>query len=270
MESDKKRKRQMLALLQLMSQHVVSVSEVKDKCVSVIHRGKALMKLSEDLVTHLRKEELAQLHHDKLSITETGRAFLVRQLNVHNSFQSQQQMTQKIRVKNEDGALESVTVHVRESPLAWLRTRKHKDGAPLLSEVQFAAGEKLRADFTRASLSPRVTSSWDISTAQRQRGLPGTHEFSEGALAAKERVNEALKSVGTELNGVLLDICCFLKSLKDVELERRWPARTAKVILSLALDRLAAHYGLMPQAQGVHKKELRSWGARDYRPVITY
>jgi hypothetical protein len=140
----------------------------------------------------------------------------------------------------------------------------------MLSDAQFMAGEKLRADFTRAQLSPRITSSWDQSTAGRQRGLPSSYEFSEGTLAAKQRVDEALKAVGPELNGVLLDICCFLKGLKLVEHERRWPARTAKIILSLGLDRLAQHYGLAQAAQGKARVAIRQWGAEDYRPVIQY
>jgi hypothetical protein len=50
-----------------------------------------------------------------------------------------------------------------ESPLAWLKRRRTRDGAAMITDQQFAAGERLRADFTFAQLPPRVTASWDAA-----------------------------------------------------------------------------------------------------------
>jgi hypothetical protein len=270
MESGKKRIRQAVGLLQLLSKHALSVADQENGRICLACAGKPLMTLPASLLGHLQKEELVKLNDRKLELTVAGRAYLARQMNAPNGFLAQQQVTQNRRIKNEDGAVEEVTVHIKESPLAWLRLRRGKDGAPLLQDAQFAAGERLRADFTRAQLNPRITSSWDQSAASRQRGLPVSYEFSDGTLAAKKQVDEALRAVGPELNGVLLDVCCFLKGLKLIESERRWPARTAKIILSLALDRLAQHYGLTRQARGSAKSKIQHWGAEDYRPVILY
>lgn len=143
-----------------------------------------------------------------------------------------------------------------ESPLVWLARRAGRDGRPMVDATQLTAGERLRADFTRAALTPRVTSRWsEVSGGGSPEG------FSDMVLAAKLRVSRALAAVGPELSGVLLDVCCFLKGLETVERERGWPARTAKVVLGLALDRLATHYGLARSAEGRARAPLRAWHA---------
>ncbi|MFH1557038.1 MAG: DUF6456 domain-containing protein [Pseudomonadota bacterium] len=157
-----------------------------------------------------------------------------------------------------DGREQDVALHLEESPLAWLVRRKGKDGRPLIDPVQALAGERLRADFTRAQLTPRVTTNW---SATGGGGGTGPEAFSDAVLAAKCRVDRAVEAVGPELSGVLLDVCCFLKGLESVESERGWPLRTAKVVLALALDRLAAHYGLARAAQGRAHVPGRTWRA---------
>ena len=51
-------------------------------------------------------------------------------------------------------------VNDAESPLGWLKSRKDRNGRPLISDRQFEAGERLRADYWFARLSPRVTANW--------------------------------------------------------------------------------------------------------------
>ena len=156
----------------------------------------------------------------------------------------------------------SVTVDAAESPLAWLARRKARDGRALISAEQFLAGERLRADFTSAQLTPRITANWESSVAKdRRSGRDMT--FSDAAVAARQRVRNALDDVGPEFIGLLLDVCCFLKGLEDVERERRWPARSGKVVLQLGLDRLARHYGYGVEARGAAHAAVRTWLAPD-------
>jgi hypothetical protein len=153
-------------------------------------------------------------------------------------------------------------VDLAESPLLWLYRRKDAAGNPLIGEAMFAAGERLRGDFTFGNMSPRVTLNW-TSAVQGSRNPQGG-EPSESALAARQRVRRALDKVGPELSGILIDVCCFLKRLEDVERDRHWPARSAKVILALALECLARHYGYSDFAEGREKK---SAGIRAERAV---
>ncbi len=157
-----------------------------------------------------------------------------------------------------DGQERVLELDLAESPLAWLANRRGRDGAPLIDPAQFMAGERLRLDFTRAGLTPRVTTNW---AAAGSGG--GIEAFSDVVLAAKARVDAAIRAVGPELSGVLLDVCCFLKGLELVEQEHCWPARTAKVVLGLGLDRLASHYGYARVARGRARAPLRSWHAPD-------
>ena len=159
-----------------------------------------------------------------------------------------------------------------ESPLGWLRQRKDKDGAPLISEIQFDAGERLRADFTFAHMSPRVTVNWSgaFSGSSGARGAPGAGaDIQDHVIAAAERVRRALGAVGPELNGILIDVCCHLKGLEHVERIARMPPRSARVVLLIALGSLARHYG-MDRSVGSRdaRPNIRHWGAEGFKPRL--
>lgn len=153
-----------------------------------------------------------------------------------------------------------VMVNDGESPLAWLARRKGRDGRAMIGPDQFIAGERLRADFTRGHMTPRVTSNW--SGIGQTRGSGGGGDMTDLIVASRQRVRLALEACGPEFSGLLLDVCCFLRGLEDVERERGWPSRSAKVVLQLALDRLARHYGLRSAARGTGTK-IRTWLAGD-------
>jgi hypothetical protein len=162
-------------------------------------------------------------------------------------------------VPGEAGRREPVLRHEAESPLAWLRRRKGPDGEPLLDEASFAAGERFRADLTRAAMLPRVTSNW--SAAGSGRGGLGPAEATDAMIAARQRVEGASRAVGGDMVGLLVDVCGFLKGLEQVEQERRWPARSAKVVLTIALGRLAEHYGYRREFRGAASRGILSWVA---------
>jgi hypothetical protein len=180
-----------------------------------------------------------------------------------------------LRFRAQHGALERADVAVddvatavvadaAESPLGWLARRKDRSGQPLVAAHLVAAGERLRADFTRAQMMPRVTANWEAATSAGRRGGERVDPagFADAALAARERVTRALDAVGDGLSGVLVDVCCFLKGLETVERDRNWPVRAGKVVLVLSLERLARHYGLAAEARGPDGRgSIRAWAA---------
>ena len=161
-----------------------------------------------------------------------------------------------------DAGVARVLMNDSESPLAWLARRKGRDGRAMIEPTQFVAGEKLRADFTRAQLTPRVTSSWTTPTGGSSRGN-SVGEMTDLIVVSRQRVRLALEACGPEFAGVLLDVCCFLRGLEDLEHERGWPSRSAKVVLQLALSRLARHYGLERDVASGQGARLRTWLADD-------
>ena len=153
----------------------------------------------------------------------------------------------------------NVTIDESESPLAWLARRRGRNGRALIEPHQFQAGERLRADFTCAHMMPRTTSNWSSPIQSGRRGGERAAGFTETMIAARDRVHQALDAAGPEFGGLLLDVCCFLKGLEDIERERAWPSRSAKVVLQLALDRLARHYGYAAQVRGPAHAAIRTW-----------
>jgi hypothetical protein len=182
------------------------------------------------------------------------------------AFRAQHLEIERRQIRDRSGSCE-VTVDDAESPLVWLAKRKGRDGRALIEPVQLLAGERLRGEFTRANMMPRITANWSASVAVGPRGASAA-TYTETMIGARQRVRVALDAVGPEFSGLLLDVCCFLKRLEQVESERSWPPRSAKIVLQLGLDRLARHYGLRGEAHGRGRATVRTWLADDARFVV--
>ena len=174
------------------------------------------------------------------TVTPEGRAALKRWLaDPESAFQDQH----RTLVARSDADHGQVTVNEAESPLTAMARIKGRDGALFFEPAHVEAGERLRIDFTRGQMQPSLGQRWEPVRMGRQAGLSGgAAELTDAALSARRRVEAALSEIGPELAGVLLDVCCFLKGLAEVERERQWPARSAKLMLRTALAALDRHY----------------------------
>ena len=131
----------------------------------------------------------------------------------------------------------SVRVNLAESPLGWLFARGH------VNRRQFEAGERLRRDWERGQLAPRVTMSWDAAPIARSRGgsSPGI-DLNGSQIDAKKRFEAAVAAAGPGLSDILWRVVCGGEGMRDAETALGWPARAGKLVLSLALDRVADYY----------------------------
>lgn len=133
--------------------------------------------------------------------------------------------------------------NLAESPLDVLARRKEKDGAPFLTPDLVAAGERLREDFELAQMGPRVAQNWDrFLTAGADRGGFAPGGSGSGSAKARDRVALALRDLGPGLGDMVLRCCCFLEGLEAAEKRMGWSARSGKIVLRIALQRLKRHY----------------------------
>ena len=128
----------------------------------------------------------------------------------------------------------SVTVNLGESPLSWLHAHGHLDAR------LHDAGERLRADYERAQMAPGITMRWDA--VRVQGGARADFTPSERAVAARQRFHDAIGAAGRGLEDILWRVVCAGESLPVAEKALSWPSRSGKLVLKLALDRVAEFY----------------------------
>jgi hypothetical protein len=193
------------------------------------------------------------------SITAVGRAALKRLLTeerrvrepqagfaeAQTPFQEQHKFYAERVVMAEDGSGEQrLRFNLAESPLTVLGRKRDKDGEAYLTPDLIEAGERLREDFELAQMGPRITQNWDkFLTAGSDKGgmLPGSLRGG-GSEAARARVAAALSDLGPGLGDTVLRVCCFLEGLEATERRMGWSARSGKIVLRIALQRLRRHY----------------------------
>jgi len=141
-------------------------------------------------------------------------------------------------IEGPDGKVHRLMVNLGESPVTWLHARK------MLSRRQFEAAELIRSDWERAALGARVTMNWDSAAApsRQSRGAPRSIDPTAAQIAARDRVHGALDAAGPGLNDILWRVVCAGEGMREAESALGWPARAGKLVLTLALDRVADYY----------------------------
>lgn len=187
-------------------------------------------------------------------ITTAGRAALKRMIDTDDraklasglaeapmAFADQHRIWGERDVAEEDGP-RRIRHNLAESPVAVLGRRRDKDGKPFLEEELVEAAERLREDFELAQMGPRVAQNWERFLTGGDRGNWRPDNRAEGPRDARDRVALALRDLGPGLGDVALRVCCFLEGIETAERRMGWAARSGKIVLRIALQRLRRHY----------------------------
>lgn len=126
-------------------------------------------------------------------------------------------------------------VALAESPVAVLARRRDQDGRVFLEPALVRAAERLREDYELAQMGTRGAQNWEgiLAGAEIAPDAPGS---------ARARVAAALRDLGPGLGDIALRVCCQLEGLEVAEKRMGWAARSGKVVLRIALQRLRRHY----------------------------
>lgn len=226
-----------------------------------------VLTLALQMVTNLRAAGLIEPRPGSAGgyvTSAAGAAFLVRASAGDDGFQRQHRLMEKRSVVGDAGEgtapRVSCAVNVGESPLGWLARRRDPSGQPLITAEQYAAGERLREDYARGQLMARVTLDWSRPIASG--GGSGGETLTDAALAARRRVNAAIEAVGPGLSDVLIETCCHLRGLEEAERALNYPPRTGKVVIRIALERLAQYYKMGAETRP-GRTWLRAWHAEE-------
>ena len=145
-----------------------------------------------------------------------------------------------------------------ESPLQRLAVAAAGDAAPFLDRVQVEAGERVRKLFERAQLGPRLTMHYSAAHVAGGRAQ-AAGEVGDMAADARRTLARLHTLLPRDCADVVLDVCGTLKGLQQIETERGWPRRSAKLVLRIGLDRLAECWGIGAAATGPERGRVRGW-----------
>lgn len=183
-------------------------------------------------------------------ITPEGRARLAREAAGDVAAQHRE----IVLLPDPEAPERSLAVNLREDPLQMLRRQRRV--AHLVGPAEIEAGLRLRADLRLAGTIPAITMDWTRPAVDGSAG-EGLVQ-ADRVVAARQRVDRALRAVGPDFSGILVEICGFGKGLETLEREQALPVRSGKIALAFALRMLARHYGLANLATGLRAGRIQA------------
>jgi len=209
------------------------------------------IRIPATIVKYAITRGLLVISENGLEVTDVAGQWLRRNSSVKDgttnrgeSFAAQHWQLQEREVFSDDGGFTAVRVNVEASPLLKMYKQRDKFGKRFLSDKEFAAGEKLRNDYACSNMGRMSGSNWTGVARDKSVALSTFADGNINAIDAKRRVMEALAWSGPMLDRVLFSVLLREQGLNSLEMDRHWPSRSAKIVLKIALARLALHYGL--------------------------
>ena len=138
-------------------------------------------------------------------------------------------------------------VRLLDSPMEYLARRKDHEGRPFLERDLIKAGLRLHEEFRLTGCEEQIETYLDDLLCQRRDyDLPGT----PAEQRALEQFRVTLEDLGPGLAEVAVRCCCFEQGLEKTEQIMGWSARSGKIVLRIALQRLKRYYDKLHGAGG--------------------
>lgn len=249
--------RRQLAFVRALHKH--GTAKVHENNLYVVEGSARRVSLPADTCDHLISQGIITREGASLKPSKETPTWVRRQLAAGSD-----EFAAQHRTISHDG--EGRQINLDESPLA--RIAAMPANKNLLQAHQLEAGERFRKIFERAALRQRTTMSYSPErVAKSGGGAPADMGLAGMNIDARREIDRIFAVLPSECAGVVIDVCGFEKGLQQVEKERGWPRRSAKLVLRIGLDQLARHFGLMPVATGTGRKGVSSWRQDDARPT---
>ncbi len=207
-------------------------------------RRKTTLRLSVGEVRAMASEGVITLSGDVYQLTDEGLAHVRRAASVVDRFRRQHQHVVRKSISTQEGEFVDTEADIGRSPVRRMDAAARATGAKSFSHRALLASEKYCTDCERAQAGPRVTADWSSASSRTKRGATGQGGFTESQRSAHRRAEAAEKALGPGLSDVARAFCIDGRSLSAIERSFGWPRSSARVVLGLALERLADHYGL--------------------------
>ncbi len=213
--------------------------------------------LGFEAIAKLVSQGVIYLGGDKCFASETAKNWLKRQLitgGAGNTGGFAAQHRQVIKTK------EGIALNMLEGPVLALSKTKKGQGA-FLAQHHMLAATRVQSLVLRSQMMQRTTMSYDPTRVGGKNcgGSLGA-DLSLSAIDARKALSEMLGCLPADCAGVVMDVCGFQKGLQLIETERRWPRRSAKLILRIGLEQLAHKMGYETVATGANsKRKINSW-----------
>ncbi len=221
--------------------------------------------LENDDVRELISDGVLSLKDKVCSATPLARNWIKRHLASKGAGTSSTGFAeQHSDIRNVQGSL--MRLNINEGPL--LRLSYSRNGRPpFLQSHHLLAAKKIETLVARTQMLQRTTMSYDptrIGQGNKSSGLGP--DLGDNALDARRKLQNCLDRLPLDCAGVVMDVCGFQKGLQLIETERKWPRRSAKLILRVGLEQLCAFFEFAPTIIGEETNLSQFWMGEDARP----
>jgi len=233
---------------------LLSGEGVKEDSTSIyrIKTKSTAASLGFEAIAKLASQGVIYLHGDKCFTSDSAKHWLKRQLAEGAVFSDQHQQIIKTKA--------GLALNMLEGPVLALSKAK-KGQSSFLAHHHILAATKVQALVLRSQMMPRTTMSYDPTrVGGKNCGSAIVSDLSVSAIDARKALSDMLGFLPKDCAGVVMDVCGFQKGLQLIETERRWPRRSAKLILRIGLEQLSKKMGYETVATGENsKRKISSW-----------